>query len=476
MNKEIMKIVNKVLSEEMTDKMSDIKRRIFENKEMCEQCGSGQMIENECNECGYMKEAQLDELGGMDDGHPRFGKKNFSKMTKRDLDRMMMGSSDMDSDKFEPLDDVDMDLEKFKPRRDRDMEFDFEEIDEEEVEEGNEFSGELAKARKEGKKTFTVDGKTYPVKNESELEEKWSNDVDVKKTGDHANKSIDQINKEIKKLKNKSEEYQKDGKKVPHKLRSELSQLYFAKRAKKDDWSGKVAVGEQDVYELYMNESTGERIFFTENEVIDIIENIVLEEKNKKNSKTVDPTLKKSLNASEKENGEYIESVVKKMKDYLKKGSKGSYEMNPKDFPRGNGEIEKMSKKAYIPSKSVDEYIKNFTAAALENIDYDGINPDEEWVTDNIEGSSRTGNNPEWANAVETGVNKERNTIRKNNLLSKLKKKAYNKASQPVNDVAGENADDASEILMKLESVENKKVLSEVQKMKNLIGYNQKTQ
>ena len=468
MNKEIMKIVNKVLSEEMSDKMSDIKRRIFENKEMCEQCGTGQMVENECNECGYMKEAQLDELGGMDDGHPRFGKKRFSKeMSIDDIESILRGDSDMDTRTS---------LERERDMYDTDMEIGFKEIDEDEVEEGNEFSGELAKAREAGEKTFTVDGKTYPVKNESQLEEKWSNDVDVKKTGDHSNKSIVQLNKEIKKLKNKSEEFQKDGKKVPHKLRSDLSQLYFAKRAKKDDWSGKVAVSEQDVYELYMNESTGERIFFTENEVIDIIENIVLEEKNKKGSKTVDPTLKKSLKVSEKENEDYIESVVKKMKDYLKKGSKGSYEMNPKDFPRGNGEIEKMSKKAYIPSKSVDEYIKNFTAAALENIDYDGINPDEEWVTDNIEGSSRTGNNPDWANAVETGVNKERNTIRKNNLLSKLKKKAYNKASQPVNDVAGENADDASEILMKLESVENKKVLSEVQKMKDLIGYKQKTQ
>lgn len=468
MNKEIMKIVNKVLSEEMSDKMSDIKRRIFENKEMCEQCGTGQMVENECNECGYMKEAQLDELGGMDDGHPRFGKKRFSKeMSIDDIESILRGDSDMDTRTS---------LERERDMYDTDMQIGFKEIDEDEVEEGNEFSGELAKAREAGKKTFTVDGKTYPVKNESQLEEKWSNDVDVKKTGDHSNKSIVQLNKEIKKLKNKSEEFQKDGKKVPHKLRSDLSQLYFAKRAKKDDWSGKVAVSEQDVYELYMNESTGERIFFTENEVIDIIENIVLEEKNKKGSKTVDPTLKKSLKVSEKENEDYIESVVKKMKDYLKKGSKGSYEMNPKDFPRGNGEIEKMSKKAYIPSKSVDEYIKNFTAAALENIDYDGINPDEEWVTDNIEGSSRTGNNPDWANAVETGVNKERNTIRKNNLLSKLKKKAYNKASQPVNDVAGENADDASEILMKLESVENKKVLSEVQKMKDLIGYKQKTQ
>jgi hypothetical protein len=466
MNKEIMKIVNKVLSEEMSDKMSDIKRRIFENKEMCEQCGTGQMVENECNECGYMKEAQLDELGGMDDGHPRFGKKRFSKeMSIDDIESILRGDSDMDT-----RTSLERDM------YDTDMEIGFKEIDEDEVEEGNEFSGELAKAREAGKKTFTVDGKTYPVKNESQLEEKWSNNVDVKKTGDHSNKSIEQLNKEIKKLKNKSEEFQKDGKKVPHKLRSDLSQLYFAKRAKKDDWSGKVAVSEQDVYELYMNESTGERIFFTENEVIDIIENIVLEEKNKKGSKTVDPTLKKSLKVSEKENEDYIESVVKKMKDYLKKGSKGSYEMNPKDFPRGNGEIEKMSKKAYIPSKSVDDYIKNFTAAALENIDYDGINPDEEWVTDNIEGSSRTGNNPDWANAVETGVNKERNTIRKNNLLSKLKKRAYNKASQPVNDVAGENADDASEILIKLESVENKKVLSEVQKMKDLIGYKQKTQ
>jgi hypothetical protein len=415
-----------------------------------------------------MKEAQLDELGGMDDGHPRFGKKRFSKeMSIDDIESILRGDSDMDTRTS---------LERERDMYDTDMEIGFKEIDEDEVEEGNEFSGELAKAREAGKKTFTVDGKTYPVKNESQLEEKWSNDVDVKKTGNHSNKSIEQLNKEIKKLKNKSEEFQKDGKKVPHKLRSDLSQLYFAKRAKKDDWSGKVAVSEQDVYELYMNESTGERIFFTENEVIDIIENIVLEEKNKKGSKTVDPTLKKSLKVSEKENEDYIESVVKKMKDYLKKGSKGSYEMNPKDFPRGNGEIEKMSKKAYIPSKSVDEYIKNFTAAALENIDYDGINPDEEWVTDNIEGSSRTGNNPDWANAVETGVNKERNTIRKNNLLSKLKKKAYNKASQPVNDVAGENADEASEILMKLESVENKKVLSEVQKMKDLIGYKQKTQ
>jgi len=93
-----------------------------------------------------------------------------------------------------------------------------------------------------------------------------------------------------------------------------------------------------------------------------------------------------------------------------------------------------------------------------------------------VTGSSRAGNNPEWANAVETDVNKKRNKIRKDNLLAQVKKQAYNKAPQPVNDVAGEDTDKASKIMMKLESVDNKEVINEIQKMKSLIGYNQKTQ
>ena len=37
-------------------------------------------------------------------------------------------------------------------------------VDEDDMEEGNEFSGKLAQAKKQGKKSFEVDGKTYPVK------------------------------------------------------------------------------------------------------------------------------------------------------------------------------------------------------------------------------------------------------------------------------------------------------------------------
>lgn len=54
-----------------------------------------------------------------------------------------------------------------------------EKVDEDEVEEGNEFSGELAKAKASGAKEFEVDGKKYPVK-----EGKKPDFLDMDKDGD----------------------------------------------------------------------------------------------------------------------------------------------------------------------------------------------------------------------------------------------------------------------------------------------------
>jgi hypothetical protein len=246
----------------------------------------------------------------------------------------------------------------------------------------------------------------------------------------------------------------------------------FAKlRAKKSEKNLK----ENLTYKIVLDESTNETFYFKENEVIDIIENIVNEEKSKKTK--VNNVTKDSQSKSKKENDDYINSVVKKMKDYLKGGSKGEYETEPKHFPKGNGELEKMDKMAYIPSDAVGEYIENFTAAGLENLDYDEIHPNEKWVEDNLVGSSRTGNNPEWANAVETEVGEKRNKIRKDNLLAKMKRKAYNKSPQPVlTDKSGSETDKASKLMMKLESTDGKIVLEEIQKMKNLIDYGKKTQ
>jgi len=222
-----------------------------------------------------------------------------------------------------------------------------------------------------------------------------------------------------------------------------------------------------------------ESIKLTETEMIDLIERIVKEEKLKATAKHKGlATYEKAHKGSGNENEDYLKSVTKKMKDYLKDGSKGEYDTNPKIFPKGNGELAKMDKKAYVPSDAVKDYVDNFTAAGLENLDYDEIQPNEEWVSDNIVGSSRTGNNPEWANTGESDVNEKRNKIRKDNYLAKLKRKAYNKAPQPaVIDKSGD--DKGTNILTKLESVEDKKqnkINEEFERMKNLISYNQKTQ
>ena len=332
MNKEIMKIVNRVLSEEISGRISDVKNKLFESDgETCE-CG-GMVYEGECTECGNTYEQPLEELGGMDDGHPRLGRKKLpKKMSIEDVERLLRGVDDEDDVINSELDD--------------------------EEAEWNDFEMEEAEC---------VECGDY---NETELEEK--------------------------------------------------------KKSK--------APSAQNI-------------------------------------------LKSTLGQSKKENDDNIKDVVKKMKEYLKDMSKGEFEMNPKHFPAGNGELEEMEKMAYKASNAVEEYVDNFTAAALENIDYDEIHPNEEWVTDNIVGSTRTGNNPDWANAVETPNNKKRNQIRKDNLLSKLKKKAYNKAPQPIsNDTAGNKVDKASKIMLNLESKESEQVISEITRMKNILTYTQKTQ
>jgi hypothetical protein len=219
-----------------------------------------------------------------------------------------------------------------------------------------------------------------------------------------------------------------------------------------------------------------------ESELIDLI-SLIVEKENKKTKNNIKssgnpPGLKKyeqSHKASGKENSDYLKSLEKKMKEYLKDGSKGKFETNPDFFPKGNGELTKMNKKAYVPSDAVKDYTDNLTAAGLENLDYDEIHPNEKWVEDNVVGSSKTGNNPEWANTGKSDVNKKRNDIRKKNMLAKIKRKAYNKAPQPVlNDKTGE--DEGSKLMMKLESQKVEKINEQFSRMQQLIEYNKNTQ
>jgi len=326
-----------------------------------------------------------------------------------------------EEERFHPLKNIkgEKDTAMSRMRRGKgDVEdIDFEEMDEE-MEEGNAFTGALAKTKKGDK--FNLGGKSYTDR--SNLEE-------------------------VEKL---------------------IQKVYEGVKHKK--------------------KSVKESLQLTESEMIDLIEKIVMEQKKAKGMAETE----KVLSANKKENEDAIKAVTKKMKEYLKDGSKGEYSMEPKIFPKGNGELAKMDKMAYKANKPTDEYIENFTAAGLENLVYDEIHPDEKWVDDNIEGSSRTGNNPEWANAVDNGVNKKRNKIRKDNLLGAVKAIAYNKAPQPVTDdtksgPAGkfqknfgkDSGKKATKILNQLESKEDKseKLISEeFDKIKHLMGYNKNTQ
>jgi hypothetical protein len=237
-----------------------------------------------------------------------------------------------------------------------------------------------------------------------------------------------------------------------------------------------------------VKENKKSTISMSEEELIDLIETIVAEQS------TVSLT-NKSLKQSKTTNDDHIKAVTKKMKEYLKDGSKGSYEAEPKSFPKGNGELAKMAKKAYVPSKAVDEYEDAFSYPGQTNLRYDEIAPNDEIIEKYLEGDSSTGNSQEYANAVPSETGKKFMKNYKENLYGAEQADAsYKRQPQPV-DLAGDDTSDGSlgskrgrkktsaqkaqDILTQLESVDQKKselVKEDMLKMKNLFSYNKKTQ
>ena len=223
-----------------------------EEAEVCEQCGGykgGEMVEGEMCECGSMNEELKGGQKKLDVAKP-YGKltgADFEKLrkgVKKHMKEYTMGDDDLETVK--PYGDFSTDSPKKVGKvknvgdayqRKVSKKFDDYELEEGETEEGNEFSGELAKARKEGKKSFKVGNKTYPVE-ESYLTEKWKGDVEVKQTGEYSDMSIEELNAAIKKQKAKNDKTIESGKKVSHADKTKMSQLYFAKRAKQG-WKGK---------------------------------------------------------------------------------------------------------------------------------------------------------------------------------------------------------------------------------------------
>ena len=237
-------------------------------------------------------------------------------------------------------------------------------------------------------------------------------------------------------------------------------------------------IDSEDFKMLRKKKTVKETVQLTEDEMVDLIENIIREEEKLKSfGKPKGLTKYEEVHKKDgKTNDEYIQSVAKKMKDYLKDGSKGDYEENPKHFPKGNGQLEKMDAKKYTMSKDGDEFIDEYLKPGQENLEYDEIEPNEEWMEGNIEGSSKTGNNPEWANAEETELGEKINKKRKDNKFAKLRKQAYNKAPQPITDKTGEESGRGINLKLESNSKEGKVLNEEFTKIQRLMSYDRKTQ
>jgi hypothetical protein len=308
---------------------------------------------------------------------------------------------------------------------------------EQETEEGNEFTEKLMQARKDGDKTMEVGGKTLPVK-------------------------------EAKEMKRRILAKSKAGKKLSIRESQFLRQVNLA---------------------LSLNESKKSNLMLTEDELISMIEKLVMEQEkenkvkgNIKVEKAKGTTeTDKILRADKNENEDYLKLVTKKMKEYLKAGSKGEYNANPEFFPKGNGQLAKMAKKAYEPTADVEEYIEDFAyGGGMENLDYDEIKPNEEWMENTIEGSSKTGNSQDYANAEKTEFGKKLNAKRKRNAFSQEKKQSYKKSNQPTTKGEESKVEKKSDkMFAKLESTDDKKeklVNEQIDKMKKFIDYDRKTQ
>ena len=368
----------------------------------------------------------------------------------------------------------------------------YEETDEE-VEEGNAFTGALAKAKESGKDSFNVDGKTYQVK---ESQDKWIQDTGMKKGALHKALGIP------------------EGEKIPKsKLNSIKKDLMTKAKGDKKLSTADSKLLKQVNMALTLGGLKEDKntLSLTENELIDMIENIVKEQivkdsAEKNNFGVTKPQgLKKTEKAqgeSKKENDDYASEVVKKMKDYMKDMfmGGGSYDENPDDFPQSNYQMDKDSKiMKYDPSEAVDEYIEAFAYPGMTNLVYDEIKPDDEMIEKQIKGDSKNGNaiTGKDGNALGNVSKRSEKTgdrFKKNfddNLYgAEQMNVSYKRQTQPV-DVAGEKKEGgnlsskktstqkAQKIMNQLESVESKttKIIKEdLEKMRNLISYNRKTQ
>lgn len=363
---------------------------------------------------------------------------------------------------YESHDDM---LEKFDQMND--------ELEEEvDATEGNEFTGELAKAKAAGEETFTVDGKEYDVEEgEGECMECGDKDMMEKLHGGQTKLDKDGDGKLTKKdflmmLKNKNKQETKESEfdqwlSDVDKQGKETDQEEVMESEKTCNECGSMLNEEGMCNECGYGskmESTKKVVRLKESEMVNMIKKMVEE-----SVPGLDVTnrVKKDSGTSNKEN---INKVSQKIKDT----SSFAGNDNP-EFPKQIGKGEKVARQN---SKEEDDIVADTRGGGLEDLNYDN-KPSEAFkkrLKMALEGDALMGNSQEYANVVKSDVGKK--------IADKVERKDKKIKSEP--EISwGHNWKSPEKVVVVKESEKSKlsSVLEEeIKKMKNMANYNKKTQ
>ena len=442
-----------------------------EEREICSECGGyrgGEMIEGQMCECGSMNEELKGGQKKLDVAKP------YGKLTKDDFEKLRKG--------------VRKHMEEKECMECGSME-------EEETSEGNAFTEKLKQTPKGGK--FKLGNKEYI--DSSSLEESKKDKFIQKATSKMEKKGTEgKFGSWCKRHGLASEDGEVTKKCIDKAMKSDDSSVVKMANFAKNIGGFHGAKHKKKVDEtLYRINVDGETALFTEDEMIDVIENIVNEEKNNIKMATIPKGMaeyQRVHKADKKEEDQYFKDLAKKMSDYTKDMSEkeSKYEKETQKFPTENGG----KRKKYTPSEAVDDYNDAFTYPGQTNLRYE-IKPNDEWMEANLVGSSKTGNAQvdEDGNALgnvvpsDTGE-KFLNNYKNNYYGDEQANASYKRQTQPV-DQAGEHTESGSlkskrgkktaqSILNKVdESIttkEKQKLSEEFNRMQKLMGYNHKTQ
>lgn len=308
--------------------------------------------------------------------------------------------------------------------------------------EGNEFSGALKAAKDAGEEKFTVDGKEYDV------EECWGKQMEEELHGNQdkidADKDGEITANDFKLLSKDKKEEPKEGKKFTQLLKKSIEE----NQPEECDECGGMATEE----EPQVNESKKKTLRLTESELVNLITKMVNESV---------PGLTASNKAHKEsgaQNAQALKDSDKKMKDYL--SIPGN---NNNEFPNQNKEGDKV---AVNNTEEEDEFVQDNRGGTMLNLDYDQEPSDKfkDRLKKALEGDVTMGNSQDAANTIKSDLGKNLSKQAERKAKKEDEAPMYNKDAQPMKTV--------KESKVSFSNVLNE----EIEKMKKLTNYDEKTQ